>query len=1062
MIQKIPSGLLIRLVPLFSGLLSLTPPAYAGPGVLDDFADISAWKPVTSDGAHLTLSRGEGKTGSALIMDFDMTGVFGYVVAEKAFSFDLPPDYQFTFDMRGETPVNNFEFKLTDDSGNVHWIKKLNIDYPREWSKQRVTKRQIAFAWGPSGGGVIRTVRKIEFVVSCGTGGKGRIMIDNFRFEPIDDSARTAAVAEILPAGTALEGVPSIDRTGTLLRNWHTGPTGERAQLTVDFHALKEVGGLVIDWDSLDYAASYDMLLSDDGTEWTTVYSVENGNGRRDYLFAPGGGGRYLRLDMKTSSRSHGYGIRQMAVRGASFSGSPNDMFRAIASDAPAGWYPKYFRDRQTYWTIMGVGGDSKKALMNEEGQVEVAKGEFSLEPFLYIDNRLVTWNDVTTSQALLEGYIPFPQVTWTSSDGWVLTIQGTAAGVPGNSLLGIHYALEAKRTLGKGKLFIAVRPFQVNPPWQGLNGNGGACRIDSIRYADGFLDVNAETIVPMTIPSGFGASEFDQGDVTDFLSRGMLPPSAVARDHAGYASGALEYDFDLQADQTADVVVAFPFHGWKRSPTPNMTPGSPQLYHRLMTSTTAGRYRADLNRVRFTLPPASGAVAATLRSMLAYILIDRNGPAIQPGSRNYDRSWIRDGSLTCAALLRLGYPDEVRAFIDWYAKGQFPNGKIPCVIDGRGPDPTPEHDSNGEFIYAVLQYYMFTKDTVWLRGKFDAVVKTVRYIDSLRNERKTEKYRIGSRDERALYGLVPESISHEGYSDVPRHSYWDDFFDLLGLTDAAAIAGVLGDGTLAAEFGAERDEFRSDLYASMRLAMKNRNIDYIPGCAELGDFDATSTTVGIDPCGELGNVPEPALHNTFDRYYAFFAKRKATKNFVNYTPYELRVVGTYVRLGQKKRAEEALNYFMADRRPAAWNEWAEVVWRNPDTPRYVGDMPHTWVGSDFLRSVLTMFAYEKESDSSIVVAAGIPDAWIRDTAGVSVQGLRTEGGELTFSIRPVRKRIVAEISGDVDLTRWKLLFASPLGKPLRGVTMNGKKQSLPSSAGLRVMHLPAKIELTY
>jgi len=64
-----------------------------------------------------------------------------------------------------------------------------------------------------------------------------------------------------------------------------------------------------------------------------------------------------------------------------------------------------------------------------------------------------------------------------------------------------------------------------------------------------------------------------------------------------------------------------------------------------------------------------------------------------------------------------------------------------------------------------------------------------------------------------------------------------------------------------------------------MRAAMKNRNIDYIPGCAELGDFDATSTTVGIDPCGELGNIPEPALHNTFEKYYRFFSERKASRN---------------------------------------------------------------------------------------------------------------------------------------------------------------------------------------
>jgi hypothetical protein len=251
--------------------------------------------------------------------------------------------------------------------------------------------------------------------------------------------------------------------------------------------------------------------------------------------------------------------------------------------------------------------------------------------------------------------------------------------------------------------------------------------------YSKGFLGVNNTTIVPMTAPSAFGAAEFDEGDVTDFIARGAVPPSIIARDHSGYASGALEYDFDLQADGTADVVVAVPFHGWRRSPVPNMSPGSPQLYHKLMTSTTAGRWRADLNRVRFDLPPSAGTVSLTLKSMLAYVLIDRNGPAIQPGSRNYDRSWIRDGSLTSAALLRLGYTDEVRAFIDWFAKGQFPGGKIPCVIDARGPDATPEHDSNGEFIYAVLQYYLFTKDSVWLRGKLDPVVKTVRYIQSLR-----------------------------------------------------------------------------------------------------------------------------------------------------------------------------------------------------------------------------------------------------------------------------------------------------------------------------------------
>jgi len=47
-------------------------------------------------------------------------------------------------------------------------------------------------------------------------------------------------------------------------------------------------------------------------------------------------------------------------------------------------------------------------------------------------------------------------------------------------------------------------------------------------------------------------------------------------------------------------------------------------------------------------------------------------------------------------------------------------------------------------------------------------------------------------------------------------------------------------------------DTFRENLYNSIRLAMKNRKIDYIPGCAELGDFDATSTTIALTPCNEL------------------------------------------------------------------------------------------------------------------------------------------------------------------------------------------------------------------
>ena len=101
-------------------------------------------------------------------------------------------------------------------------------------------------------------------------------------------------------------------------------------------------------------------------------------------------------------------------------------------------------------------------------------------------------------------------------------------------------------------------------------------------------------------------------------------------------------------------------------------------------------------------------------------------------------------------------------------------------------------------------------------------------------------------------------------------------------------------------EFAAERDDFRTCLCASMRLAMANKNIDFIPGCVELGDFDATSTTIGVYPVNELGNIPEPQLHNTFEKYFEFFKNRRENKiDWVNYTPYEVRLIGTFVFLDQ-------------------------------------------------------------------------------------------------------------------------------------------------------------------
>ena len=76
--------------------------------------------------------------------------------------------------------------------------------------------------------------------------------------------------------------------------------------------------------------------------------------------------------------------------------------------------------------------------------------------------------------------------------------------------------------------------------------------------------------------------------------------------------------------------------------------------------------------------------------------------------------------------------------FVDWYAPYQFESGKVPCVVDRRGPDPVPENDSHGELILAVMNVYRFTSDKEFLERNWPHVEKAVAYIESLRSQRMT------------------------------------------------------------------------------------------------------------------------------------------------------------------------------------------------------------------------------------------------------------------------------------------------------------------------------------
>jgi hypothetical protein len=1030
--------------------------------MLDAFEELQGWSIHTSPGVRVELAHDAGYSGLGMRIDFDFQGDGGYFIVHKAFPLKLPENYAFSFMLRGEAPVNNLEFKLIDPSSkNVWWYTQRDYAFPKEWQHITVKKKHLQFAWGPAGGGFPTQLGALELAISAGTGGKGSIWIDDLQFEKREPvglyGLRPTVSASTSTAGHEPEKVLDLEP----VTGWHSGSLGESQWLLVDFLRNREYGGLVIDWQREDYATAYQVQTSDDGINWKTAYTVALGNGGRDYIYMPDAESRYLRLELQKSSRGQGYGILAINLKPYEFSSSINQFFEAIARDAPPGRYPKYFYGQQTYWTVVGVNGDDKEGLLNEEGMLEVDKGSFSIEPFLYTDGRLITWEEVTPVQELEQGYLPIPSVIW-RHDPLLLRITACATGKPGATVLYARYRLTNTSSKPQHvKLFLALRPFQVNPPWQSLTVIGGVAPIRELAYEEGKVWVNREkAVVPLTTPDRFGAIRFEQGPLTRFLLGDKLLPQDKVSDPFSYASGALEYGMDLPPRGTQEIYLAIPFHDPKLTEAMTTSVQEASAWGRSQFEEATRYWKTQLDRVDIRLPPPADRMIRTLKSTLAYILINRVGLAIQPGPRNYARSWIRDGAFIAAALLEMGYTEEVRTFIKWFASYQFADGKIPCCVDQRGPDTVAENDSQGEFIYTVMEYYRYTRDVGFLTELWPTVVKAVEYIDWLRRQRLTDAYK--TPELRQYYGLLPESISHEGYMAHPVHSYWDDFFALRGLKDAADMAVVLGDEEKAASFAALRDDFRKDLYASIDLAMKKHNIDYIPGSVELGDFDPSATTIAVDPGGELLNLPEPALSRTFEDYYTYFLLRgNGQIDWNNYTPYELRIVGIFVRLGQRRRALEALDFFLADQRPSAWNQWAEVVWRDPKTPSFIGDMPHTWIGAGYIRSLRSLFVYEREADQSLVIAAGLPREWVESATGVSVKRLPTYYGTLNYSLhQEAPGELHLQLSGDLTLPPGKLVIKPPVA--LQTVTVNGKAITTFNADSATIAEFPADVVLRY
>jgi len=982
------------------------------------FDDHDSWQVCASGqvvGRLSPISNPEGKPG--LRLDYDFHGGGGFVAIRRVLRFTLPPTFEIGFQLRGNGLPNHFEFKVAGPGGaNVWRHVRQDFKLPEAWSDRRIHERDMVFAWGPAGGGAPSEVEAIEFVIAAGPGGRGTLELAAPSLEDQTLRQPHAIRASSQQPGFAPETVFG-EQSAT---GWRADSSDPTPWWAVDFGRSVRFGGLVIEWPVDLPPRAYAVEISGDGTTWSRIYQAKSALGAMSHIAAPAAETRHLRLRFENPACA---ALRSVSLRPDAFSSTPNEFIHNVAADFPRGWFPRYWHREQSYWTPVGSPEGKRRALINEEGMVESDEAGFSLEPFVLTENGLLTWAEAKTSPMLAEGGVPLPAVVWDAA-GMRLDILPWVAGRAGDLTLHVTYRLSCRKAAPNTRLCVAVRPFQVIPPWQAFRNLGGRSPIHSIGCEADSLRVEDRTIAFTPNPAGMGAAAFEEGGTLAFLAAGNMPPNRQVYDASGLASAAMAWELP-SGTSTLDVTVSVAFFGKAKPPAKNGR------------ARALARWRKTLGKVVWQTPSCAAPAFDCFRTAAGHILINRDGAAIQPGPRRYTRSWVRDCVIMGAALAKAGLPAALREFLTWYARFQRADGFVPCVVDRDGVDWLVEHDSHGQFVWGIREVFRAGGDRRFITTMLPHVRRAADCLIALRAQRMTDAYKSGAHA--ACFGLLPESASHEGYLAHPVHSYWDDFWGVRGLQAAADLAAALDLTDDADRWRSAAGHFQIDLLKSIHKVIADNKLTYIPGSVEWADFDPTATSNAIAMLDFAGVLPAGPLHAMLDTYLdGFRRKHRGEMQWNNYTAYEIRIIAVFVRLGRRADANELLDFFLSDRRPVEWNQWPEITWHNPRSPGHLGDVPHTWIAAEFLLALASMVACEHEADASLVLASGMPWAWIASADGFAVNHLPTRYGTLDFKISATGTHTIhVAIGGSITMPPGGLSIAPPLpaGKRIAAIT---------------------------
>jgi len=789
----------------------------------------------------------------------------------------------------------------------------------------------------------------------------------------------------------APEEAASVREAGRLAALGHGAvnvPVGD--SITVDFGAVRSPLGALIEWGE-PHGTVFSTHLSDDGETFREMGRIETGDGGTDSFWWRSTTSRYFRLTVQKASATDGAVVNELKLRILNKDRMPIGQLERAALAAHGDLYPQSLLGRQVYWTALGEFDQGEQALLDEYGDLEPRRGSPQITPLVRLDGALHgAPGCASVSHELAEGALPIASVVWSVRD---IELRTTAFAHSGQ-VVAEHRLANRSDAARQGALVLAVRPVQINPYWQ----HGGHAPISAIAVDRAGVWVDDRLYAAFSRqPDAAAVADFDGGDVVKLIDAGPRETASSVSSASGLASAACEFAFLLQPGESMSVVVCAPMRD-------EVVPRADIAFD-VVRDSVRRAWREKLGPRRIVV--GDREVSDTLEAQIAYILVNATRFAFKPGPRNYDRTWIRDGSSQALALLWTGLTNEAKRYVLWYAERVYANGLVPPIlnVDGsvnRGYGADIEFDAQGEFVGIAAEVYRVAKDRAFLEAVFEPVVRATRFIDALCA--RTEAL---NGAETRFRGLVAPSISHEGYSK-PSYSYWDDYFAVSAWRNYEYLASEIGDRETAARAKAQGETLAAALTRSIRMTAAAMEADAIPGSADREDVDPPSTSIAFEPCRVDDVLPAELVGPTYDRAAQRVAAISAPAFTGNYSPYELRNINAFVSLGRHEDAFRQLATMLDSRRPRGWRVWAEVVWGDKRAPDYIGDMPHTWIAAEFATAIRRMLL--RENGRTLELFRGAPDAWW-DNDGVTLSNLPTAFGALSLRARRDRSQATVDLA---------------------------------------------------